>query len=200
MNKPIPFALPRRNFLMSTPALILGSSLKAYAQTQTKTSQTFPNLPEELSPPEQAKVEKSVLAKDLKNYFGEGYSCAESMLMVGLRYLKRPEDLFWIAGGFGRGMYHRDVCGIVTGGIMTLGLAAGQPKRERKEAQEWIKQRVQSYWAWWMSQAPLHCTEIRKEGTKFETCLRLGLLAAAKIEELISSDNASALPRGQSNP
>jgi hypothetical protein len=191
MNKPIPFAIPRRYFLMSTPALILASSLKAYTRTQAATSQTSPKLPEELSPQEQAEVEKSILAKDLKNYFGKGYSCAESMLMVGLRYLKKPEELFWIAGGFGGGMYHRDVCGIVTGGIMALGLAAGQPKKERKEAQEWVKQKVQLYWTWWMSQAPLHCKEIRKEGTKLETCLRLGLLAAARIEELIFSDNAS---------
>jgi len=190
MNKSIFIALPRRDFLRSTPALILGSSLKSYAQTQATASQTFPNLPEELSPQEQKKVEKSVLAKDLKSFFGEGYNCAESMLMVGLRYLKKPEELVWIAGGFGRGMFHRDVCGIVTGGIMTLGLAAGQPKKERKEAQELVKQKVRLFWAWWMSQAPLHCTEIRKEGTKFETCLRLGLLAAAKIEELICAGKA----------
>jgi len=186
MNKTIPFLMPRRNFLMSTPALVLGSSLNGYAQTQAMTPQTSSNLPEELSPQEQAKVKKSVLAKDLKNYFGKGYNCAGSMLIVGLRYLKKPEELVWIAGGFGRGMYHRDVCGIVTGGIMTFGLAAGQPKKERKEAQEWVKQKVQLYWAWWMSQAPLHCTEIRREGTNFGICLRLGLPAAAKMEELIS--------------
>lgn len=194
MNKSISLTLRRRDFLMSTPALILGSSLKGYAQTQVTTSQTFPSLPEELSPQEQAKVEKSVLSKDLKNYFGKGYSCAESMLMVGLHYLKKPEEFVWIAGGFGGGMYHRDLCGIVTGGIMTIGLAAGQLKKERKEAREWTKQKVQLYWAWWTSQAPLRCIEIRKEGTKFETCLRLGLLAAARIEELISSDNASEVP------
>jgi len=172
---------------MSTPALILGSSLKGFALTQGAMFQTPPNLPEELNPQEQAKVEKSILAKDLKKYFGEGYSCAEAMLMVGVHYLDKPEELVWIASGFGRGMHQRDLCGIVTGGIMTLGLAAGQLKKERKEAHEWNKQKVQEYWAWWTSQAPLRCTEIRKEGTSFEVCLRLGLLAAVKIEELVSS-------------
>ncbi|MDH4271616.1 MAG: C-GCAxxG-C-C family protein [Candidatus Aminicenantes bacterium] len=143
-------------------------------------------LPEVLSTAEAAAVEQSILAKDLKKYFGQGYSCAESMLMVGIHYLAKPEELVWLAGGFGRGMYHRDVCGIMTGGIMALGLAAGQLKLERKIAKERNEQDVQAYWAWWTSQAPLRCTEIRPEGTKFEVCLRLGLLAAVKIEALVS--------------
>ncbi len=199
MNKPVDFILPRRDVLISMSIPVLGSLFKGYTQTQALTSQSSSSLPEELSPQERATVEKSILAKDLKKYFGEGYSCAESILIVGLHYLRRPEELLCIAGGFGRGMYHRDVCGIVTAGIMTLGLAGAQPRKGRKEAQEWVKQKVQSYWDWWASQAPLHCTEIRKEGTKFETCLRLGLLAAAKIEGLISSDNAPALPKGRSD-
>lgn len=187
MNKTVLFRLCRRDFLLSAPVLVLGSRLAGFASTGPEAFQAAKGLPEVLTSAELAAVEKSVLAKDLKKYFGEGYSCAESMLIVGLHYLDKPEEFVWIAGGFGRGMYHRDVCGIVTGGIMTLGLAAGQLKKERKEAHEWNKQKVEEYWAWWTSQAPLHCTEIRKEGTSFEVCLRLGLLAAVKIEELVSS-------------
>lgn len=192
MNKPIPLAFPRRDFIISAPALVLGSCLTGFAPTRQAALQTPPSLPEELSSAELAAVEKSVLAKDLKKYFGEGYNCAESTLIVGLHYLKKPEELVWVARGFGRGMYQRDVCGIITGGIMALGFAAGQLKMERKEAREWNKQKVEAYWAWWTSQAPLRCMEIRKEGTSFNLCLRLGLLAAAKIEELVSSVNASA--------
>lgn len=187
MNKTILFRMPRRDFLISAPVLVLGSRLAGFALTGFEAFQAAKALPEVLTSAELAAVEKSVLAKDLKNYFGEGYSCAEAMLMVGLHYLDKPEELVWIASGFGGGMRHRDVCGIVTGGIMILGLAAGQLKKEKKEAHEWNKQKVEEYWAWWTSQVPLRCADIRKKETSFKVCLRLGLLAAVKIEELISS-------------
>ena len=187
MNKTILYRMPRRDFLISMPVVVLGNRLAGFTSNGLEAFQAAKRQPEALTPAELAAVEKSAFAKDLKNYFGEGYSCAESMLIIGLHYLDKPEELVWIASGFGRGMLHRDVCGIVTGGIMTLGLAAGQLKKERKEAQEWNKQKVQDYWAWWTSQSPLRCTEIRKEGMSFEVCLRLGLLAAVKIEELVSS-------------
>ena len=187
MIKPVQTTILRRQFLVSAPVLALGSLSTRFSFAQETPPPRASILPEELSPEELAAVENSILAKDLKSYFGEGYSCAESMLIVALRYLKKPEELVWIAGGFGRGMYHRDVCGIVTGGIMALGLAAGQLKMERKEAKKWNEQKVRAYWEWWTAQAPFRCEEIRKEGTGFNLCLRLGLLAAAKIEALISA-------------
>jgi hypothetical protein len=54
-------------------------------------------------------------------------------------------------------MLHKEDCGFLTAGIMNLGLAAGRLKIERKEAKEWNKQKVNEYWAWWISQAPLRC-------------------------------------------
>jgi hypothetical protein len=150
------------------------------------------NLREELTTLELETVEKSALARDLENYFGKGYSCAESLLMVGLRHLHRPEELVWAAAGFGGGMLHREACGFLTAGIMILGLAAGRLKMERPEAKEWNKQRVNAYWSWWMTQAPVRCADIRKDGTSSKVCRRLGLLAASRIEELISSFKAPA--------
>ncbi len=35
------------------------------------------------------------MAQELGTYFGQGHSCAESILLVCLRYLKRPEELVW---------------------------------------------------------------------------------------------------------
>ncbi len=189
MDKTLFSRLPRRDFLASAGNLTVASCLFGLGPTGREAfqaGQRDQRLPEVLSPAETAAVEKSVMAKDLKKYFGQGYSCAESMLMVGLHYLAKPEEFVWLAGGFGGGMYHRDVCGIVTGGIMALGLAAGQLKVERKTAKERNQQNVQAYWAWWTSQAPLRCSDIRPEGTSFDVCLRLGLLAAAKVETLIS--------------
>jgi C_GCAxxG_C_C family probable redox protein len=185
MDKPICAAMPRREFLTSAPIWTLGTYFWCRILDQDALGLFPQTLPEELSAEELKIVEQSALAKDLLNYFGKGYSCAESMLMVGLRYLKKPEELIWIAAGFGGGMSHRDVCGVVTGGLMILGLAAGMSGKERKEAKEWNKQKVDAFWEWWISQAPLRCADIRKEGTTIRICQRLGNLAAAKIEELM---------------
>lgn len=185
MNKSILKAVQRREFLMTIPPWLAASCLSVYALSRQEASQAILSLPEELTASELEAVGKSVLAKDLENYFGKGYSCAESMLMVGLRFLKKPEDLVWIAAGFGGGMLHRETCGFLTAGIMNLGLAASRLNMERKEAKDWNKQKVNEYWAWWISQAPLRCADIRKEGTSSGVCRRLGLLAAAKIEEMI---------------
>lgn len=178
--------VPRREFLKTALLWLAASRLSAFALSRQETAPAVQSLPEELSAAELEAVEKSLMAKDLGNYFGKGYSCAESMLMVGLRFLKKSEDLVWIAAGFGGGMLHKEDCGFLTAGIMSLGLAAGRLQLDRKAAKEWNKQKVDEYWSWWTSQAPLRCADIRKEGTGSGVCRRLGLLAAAKIEELIS--------------
>jgi hypothetical protein len=130
MNKTISASVPRRKFLISAPIWTLGAYFSGRILALGDLNQSPKNLPEELSPGDLKIVEKSVLAKDLPNYFGKGYSCAESMLMVGLRYLKKPEELVWIAAGFGGGMLHREICGFLSGGCMILGLAAGMLDRD----------------------------------------------------------------------
>lgn len=43
------------------------------------------------------------------------------LLLVSLRYLRKPEELVWAASGFGGGLYHKDLCGFLAGRIMALG-------------------------------------------------------------------------------
>lgn len=140
---------------------------------------------EKLSLEEQNWVDKSSLAKDLEQYFGKGYSCSESILMLALKYLGKSEKLVWAAAGFGGGIYQRDLCGFLTGGIMAIGLAAGDLRLEKKEAKVFCKETSKKYWSWWKTIAPLHCVDIRTKGTTGKTCLRLGYLAATRLEELI---------------
>ena len=144
-----------------------------------------PELPEELTPAEMEVVNRSEMAKDIANFFGKGYSCTESILMVGARYLKKPEDLVWVAGGFGGGLNHRDLCGFLTGGVMIFGLHAGTLPMDRKAAKAACSQKVKEFWAWWVSDVPLHCAEIVEGRKDSKVCQRLGRLAAAKVEELI---------------
>lgn len=179
--------LRRREFLSLFPCAILGSHISGFSHLSLFPNQPIQELREELTPEELKLVEKSTMAQDIKNYFGKGYSCAESLLIVSLRFLKKPEDLVWVASGFGGGMYHRDLCGFVTAGFMAIGLSVGELEKEREERKEVCMGLVKQYWQWWTSQAPLHCSEIRKPEDSPNVCRRLGLLASTKVEELITS-------------
>lgn len=179
--------IPRREFIASASLLVLGGRLLGMTPFSPRTARSFQELKEELTNEELKWIEKSSMAKDIMSYFGKGYSCAESLFLVSLRHLGKPEELVWIAGGFGGGMYQKDLCGFLTAGVMAIGLSSGMLNKERKEAKDHCGRLVKQYWKWWTSQAPLHCSEIRTEGTSGKVCRRLGQLASAKVEELIQS-------------
>jgi len=187
MRKSENLILSRRVFIASASSLLVGSRLSAMFPFSANLSQVSQELREELTPEELKMIEKSTMAEDLMNYFGKGYSCAESLLMVSLRLLGKSEDMVWAAAGYGGGLYHKDLCGFLTAGIMGIGFSAGMLKKERKVAKEYSSRLVKQYWKWWISQAPLHCSEIRKKGTSSKVCRRLGQLSAAKVEELIKA-------------
>lgn len=197
MKKSEVLIMPRREFIASASFLALGGQLFGTSPFSSQSTPAPQELKKELTPEERKIAEKSIMAKDLRNYFIiKGYSCAESLLMVSLRFLGKPEELVWIASGFGGGLYHKDLCGFLTSGVMAIGLSSGMLKKERLEGKEHCLQNVKQYWEWWTSMAPVHCSEIRKEDTsseedkEYKVCQRLGQLAAAKIEELIEPPKA----------
>jgi hypothetical protein len=103
--------------------------------------------------------------------------------------------LVWLACGFGGGLWHKDLCGFLTGGMMGLGLAAGELGKDRDEGIKICKAFNSEYWDWWTSKVPPKCGEITGENpnieTTIKTCTNLGQLAAAKVEELIKAAKAS---------
>lgn len=178
----------RRTFIAS--GVLLGNALLGMNRFLRSDTQIRQKAKQELSADEKKRVDDSALARDLQKCFGQGYSCAESLLLVSLRFLGKPEDLVWAAAGFGGGMHNRDICGFLTGGFMALGFASGMLKLPRKEAKEYCGDLVMDYWKWWGNQAPYRCAKIRTEGTTSSVCLNLGLLSAAKIEELLETARA----------
>lgn len=185
MKKPDTSVLPRRTFIAS--GMLLGNALLGMPRVLSSDTQTRQKAKEELSADEKLRVDDSTLARDLKKCFGQGYSCAESMLLVSLRFLGKSEDLVWAAAGFGGGMRNRDLCGFLTGGIMALGIASGMLKTPRREAKEYCGDLVVDYWKWWGLQAPYRCAKIRTDETASSVCTNLGLLSAAKIEKMLES-------------
>lgn len=175
----------RREFLASSSCfLFLGAGCLKSQPVSLQTAPSGPDLSEELSSAELSTVNNSIMAKDFDNYFGKGYSCAESGLMVTLRHLKQPENMLWAARGFGGGMLHHDICGLLTAGIMGIGIHIGTLEMEKKEAKAACGQKVNAYWDWWISVAPFRCAAIREGHEGKKVCSRLGKLASAKLEEL----------------
>ncbi len=78
-------------------------------------------------------MEKPVKAK---SRFENGYACSQSVLSTFAPELGLDEETaFKIASAFGGGMVrHGEVCGAVTGALMTLGLKFGSPNADDEEA------------------------------------------------------------------
>ena len=177
----------RRKFLASTSLLLLSAGSLTASPFSSQSAIRVPELPEELNPGEAEIVKNSIMARDIDNFWGKGYGCAGTGLSVALRFMKKPEDLVWVAEGFSGGMMHQDLCGFLTAGIMAMGLHVGSMDIEKKEAKQRCSQLVNEYWDWWTSTAPLHCSEIREGRTDYNVCHRLGQLAAVKLESLLKA-------------
>jgi hypothetical protein len=176
--------MPRRRFLAAAPLLLTVPLLPRLAgRIQEKELARSPE--RSFAAEEWERIQSSIMARDMDNYFGKGYSCAESLLMTALRRMRQPENLVWAAAGYGGGMRQKDLCGFLTAGFMAIGLAAGQLKLERKEAKARSTEIARAYWEWWRESSPLHCAEIRTPEADRETCRRLGMRAAARLEDFL---------------
>ncbi|MGM0466722.1 MAG: C-GCAxxG-C-C family (seleno)protein [Acidobacteriota bacterium] len=188
LNKKID--LNRRDFMFSASGILAGICFRSPLGRLYTPFDQKKELAEELSEKEAEIVKKSSMAKDLMNYFSRGYSCAESILMVSLNFMDLPDKHVWAACGFGGGMGKKDLCGMLTGGFMGLGFAAGEIGENRNSGKSKCSAAVNEYWKWWQSQAPLKCENIRTPGTSSKVCVRLGKLAAAKTQSLIEEMKA----------
>jgi hypothetical protein len=83
-------------------------------------------------------------------------------------------------------MGQRNVCGLLTGGIMAIG-AAGMKfhPQDRKAFRAFVSTRRKEYWSWWSAMAPLNCGELRThyDGPGFE---RMAQRVAARLESLLT--------------
>ena len=175
----------RRKFLLSSSFLLSATTVLGTSSLLAQTTPKVPVLIDALTPEELARVKTSVMSEDMQNYWGKGYSCAETGLMVALRYMKKPEDLVWAAAGFGGGMGQQDLCGFLTSGIIAISLHTGDLEMEKRAAKKQCGEKVREYWTWWLETAPLHCSEIREGRQGFDVCSRIGRLAAEKLESLL---------------
>ena len=143
----------------------------------------------DLLTPEELKFAQS---SDLVRHILEvkGGSCAETVLLAVLRYLDLPEERLHSAMCFGGGILHQDLCGMLTGGIMALGNAAGVHHHDHRNMKRRANHMASAYWQWWMRYAPLHCRELKPNYDRAGyVCMKQRV--ALKLEQLIADDAKS---------
>jgi C_GCAxxG_C_C family probable redox protein len=110
--------------------------------------------------PGQSGPEGASMVKWTSQHLNEGFWSADSLLLSAVKYLKKPEEIVSVATGFGGGMGQKDLCGFVTGGVMSIGLFSGAAKGGDRAGRQKCQKLTKEYLAWWTKAYPLHCGEI----------------------------------------
>ncbi|UCG86311.1 MAG: C_GCAxxG_C_C family protein [Gemmatimonadota bacterium] len=189
MSKQNATAVSRRKFFGAVCPVVAGglavprSLLHAQQQSQAGFWSQF-------TAEEQAVINSSSMALDVPNYMGQGLGCAEICLAASCEYMGVTDE--WVdaaavfSGGFGKG----DLCGLLTGGLMAMGIAAGKLHQGRAELKQFARGLKDEYWDWWTSRGPVHCSELQQRYDGSEQFMRMMQRAAAKVEELIEPARA----------
>jgi C_GCAxxG_C_C family probable redox protein len=177
--------LSRRKFLSGFSCLGVGSCFLNLPPIFKYRQDKKTGLWHAFSPEEKEMINNSELAKLFANIDYNKWSCAESTLLATLRYVNKPEEYVQTAAGFGGGLDQGDLCGMITGGIMGLGVVAHKYLKDSKEIKEYVEYASAEYWNWWKSMAPVRCDELKKRYEGAEKYLRMGKRATSKLDELI---------------
>jgi len=190
--------ISRRRFVSALPLTVLAvpSTLSACGADREGGEDPEPILQSQgpgfigpFSEAETAAVAASPMAQEIARLNGRGYPCSEMILLAALRRFDLPENHLDAAAVFGGGVGKRDLCGLLTGGLMAIGLAAGEKYADRAEVHRVGREASNAYWDWWLTRGDLHCMGT---GTTHETseefvrmCQRTAVRLEAVIEEVV---------------
>jgi hypothetical protein len=187
MSKPKSEAFSRRTFLGAICPVIAGGLALG---TEGLPALQRPGFWNEFSPAERELIGRSSMAQDIPNYMGQGLGCAEICLAAACNYMGVSDE--WVdaaavfSGGFGKG----DLCGLLTGGLMAMGIAAGKLYDSRAQLKQFARPLKDQYWDWWTARGPVHCAELRQLYGGTEQFIRMTQRAAAEVEQLIAPARA----------
>lgn len=172
--------LERRHFLRSVFASALiyptfSCSLRSYQNG------LWVNFTEE----EEKSIAESEMAKRAVLYAKRKYSCAESIYLCALDYLGKPLEYGSAAMGFGGGMGKDNLCGLLTGGFMAIGVASHMTHQKRDVAYKYNRKRCTEFWNWFEERAPIQCADLAKlyDDEQFDI---VAMRVAAHLETLIA--------------
>jgi len=186
--------MSRRRFVSALPLTVLAvpsclsaseCGLRGEGAQQTRP----PGFSGPFSESEAAAVAASPMAQEMARLNGKGYPCSEMALLAALRRFDLPENHLDAAAVFGGGVGKRDLCGLLTGGLMAIGIAAGEKYADRAEVHRVGRAASNAYWDWWLTRGDLHCMG---PGTTHETseefvrmCQRAAVKLEAVMEEMV---------------
>jgi len=93
--------------------------------------------------------------------FESGCNCAETLVAAFAGELGADEDIIRFATPFGAGIGgRRDLCGIITGGALVIGLVYGRTDTTDVERKTETYRRAAKYYRWFKTERQLKCSEI----------------------------------------
>lgn len=118
-----------------------------------------------------------------------GMCCSEAIFAAFLDAMGENKDMMRIATPFGAGIGRvRNLCGILTGGIMVIGLQFGRTNKIDLQAKTDCYGAAAEFYRWFESKYQCRCDEILtgEFSGHTEQCLEIVEEAARKIIKLIS--------------
>jgi len=152
----------RRNFLSTASLALLGStmvSLKKPSESIEILNPDSKRLWDEFTREEKKLIEKCERAQSIVQI--KEMSCAEKVLLSTVRSFRKPDKLACFAASFGGGIQRYDLCGMLTGGFMSIGLAGEELYTDPEQRSAFVRKATREYWEWWEAYAPIHCHELR---------------------------------------
>jgi len=155
--------ISRRKFLARASLITIGGSLFGTGTADAwpvQISKEEKKLWDEFSADEKNRILNSKMARIAMEI--EGGSCAEKVLLTTIRYFRKPDRFVSFASSFGGGLRKGDLCGMLTGGFMSIGFASERLiRRDEENRVLWVKEKTDEFWEWWLKRAPRHCNELR---------------------------------------
>lgn len=116
------------------------------------------------------------LKETARKYLKEGYNCAEAILLTFLQAPGEDPKNVRLATPFGAGIgVRRNLCGILTGGVMVIGLREGRTKGNEIEKKKKSYRLAANFYCWFENNFGVHCSDIVKGKFRGHTakCVRI---------------------------
>lgn len=179
--------ISRRSFVNAIPLTVLLPSplLGQEAKPDSSQEDTRLGFSGEFTAAEAKLVASSAMAKEIAGLNGQGYPCSEMILLAALRFMRLPEKHLDAAAVWGGGVGKRDMCGLLAGGLMAIGFAAGEKHSDRSEVHRVGRELSNAYWDWWISRGDVHCFGSNTTHENSEEFVRMCQRTAVRLEQLI---------------
>ncbi len=171
----------RRRFVSALPLTVLATPSPFLLQQSQGPGFIGPFTEEEASA-----VAASPMAREIADLNGKGYPCSEMILLAALRRFDLGENHLDAAAVFGGGFGKRDLCGLLTGGLMAIGFAAGKKYPDRQQVHQVGRTASNAYWDWWVSRGDLHCMGYGTAHESSEEFVRMCQRTAVKLEAVLT--------------